>query len=103
MSFVITHPIWGVFLGDFLGMAFWSRLSPPPEVDAAPCFPSLEEAQNYVATWQLPLAHRLSLQARPVTPDRREGDISYASMAALHPAGIEPWLVEGTPCVGPMH
>lgn len=77
----------GVFLGEALGLAFWSKLETAGQVGAV-TFPSKKHAEEFMATWigGRPEGTRLV----PVTPD--QGD--YASMEACIAVGLEGWVVD---------
>lgn len=48
--YVLCSPSWGVYLGSFLGLGFWSRLDSAGQ-DCAVVFSSVEEAESYSQSW----------------------------------------------------
>lgn len=51
ISIVITHPEQGIYLGNFIGLGFWSMLYAGGTTMAA-TFPSEEDARDHVAGWK---------------------------------------------------
>lgn len=49
-KFVIAHPEDGIFLGEFWGLGFWSKLDRAGQ-EHAPAFDREEEARAFVASW----------------------------------------------------
>lgn len=98
-GYVIMHITKGLFLGDLLnGEPVWSKCDPDPSTDAAPVFPSKEEAMEYCKLIRV----EGMLLIREAEPDRvTPWGMAYASMGRLAQLGFEPWLQPGTPCVGP--
>jgi len=89
-AYVITHPEWGIFLGHFLGLGFWSKLEPAGQ-PTAPTFPTIGEAEGFMATWTSGRPAGVSLI--PVNPDHG----TYASAGACIAAGLEGWADRVTP------
>ncbi len=75
----------GVFVGNFLGLGFWSMLDPGGQA-AAPTFPGEQAARDYVSTWPED-EEKAGLRFVPVVPD--QGD--YASIEACVGAGLPSW------------
>ena len=90
--YVLTHPEFGVYLGGFWGMGFWSKLDPAGQ-PCAVTFPSKEEAHQYVSGWEAPID---GLSTTEVDSDAGE----YISMQACVAAGLEGWLYEDIACMG---
>lgn len=51
MSVVIVHPEWGIYLGGFLGLGFFSEMDCAGQEEAC-VFPDEDEARNYVESWE---------------------------------------------------
>lgn len=83
MSVVITHPEFGIYLGNCSGMGFWSKLDPVGQ-PAAITFPSKEVAQSHAAEWDEQIG---GLEFRNVEPDC----FQYATVEACVAAGLEAW------------
>lgn len=49
--YVITHPDMGVYLGNALGMGFWTKLDSVDQ-QAAVTFPDIKAARDHVASWE---------------------------------------------------
>lgn len=47
---VITHPEMGIFLGQALGMGFWSKCESAGQIHAA-AFPDEKDAREFVRSW----------------------------------------------------
>ncbi len=84
MRYVIFSPEWGVYLGAFWGLGFWSRLDPGGQT-LAPTLANDAEAAAEVATWVEPPA---SWRSVPVRVERPDG---YASEAECVAAGLPGW------------
>jgi hypothetical protein len=98
-GFVIVHVQHGLFLGDSPAGAAWSRCAPPPEADAAPVFPTAEEALNYARVIKVEgLLFIQEAQADRIAP----WGVWYASMGTLVQCGFDPWLQPDSPCIGPL-
>lgn len=90
MSYVITHPENGIYLGCCLGMGFWSKIDPVGQPSAV-TFPSVNEAEEHMASWDNGKPDGVTLHS--VAPDNG----NYASIAACVAAGLEGWIDEITP------
>lgn len=66
MAVLIVHPTLGIYLGNAMGLGFWSHLDPCGQ-DAAVAFPDEDAAQAHTAAWNAPVAGLLFL---PVEPDQ---------------------------------
>lgn len=56
MSFryVITHPDMGIYLGNCMGLGFWSKLDAAGQ-DRAVTFASIDAAAQHVRSWECPI------------------------------------------------
>lgn len=85
---VIVHPERGIFIGEFLGMGFWTKW----EVAEQSCVVTFEDeadARDYVSGWTGDHEAIAAFTYHPVAPDMpRNG----ASAAALRAAGLEDHL-----------
>ena len=84
---VVFHPQNGVFMGEFLGLGFWSQLDPAGQ-DAAITFQNKEAAESMLKSW--PLLPE-GIQIVPVKPDAD----GFASIEACVAAGLPAWHPEG--------
>lgn len=50
MKFVITHPDRGIYLGNFLGLGFWTLLDTVGQIEAT-TFPDIAAATAHISTW----------------------------------------------------
>lgn len=83
---VITHPSLGVYLGNCLGLGFWTLLDPVGQGEAV-AFPNEAAARAHVASWDEnndPHAYAYVAAARP--------GAGYATIADLIAAGLGPLL-----------
>ena len=87
MSIVIHHPELGVYLGNFLGLGFWSKLDPVGQ-DVACVFEDEDEARAHVLSWDEPVDGCLYTK---VESDHLQG----ASIEACAAAGLEVWDPDG--------
>ena len=90
-AFVITHPVWGVFLGAYGGLGFWSKRDTMAGQEAAVVFPCERTAEAYMARWGNGRPPEAVLH--PVRADLG----THASVAACVAAGLESWLKEWVP------
>lgn len=90
--YVITHPEMGIYLGQWIGLGFWSKLDPVGQ-PAAITFASIAEAEEFMASWDNGRPADASTAA--VIAD----DGEFATIAACVRAGLEGWLDECTPVV----
>lgn len=84
MRFVLTHPEMGVYLGNCLGLGFWTLLDTVGQPEAV-TFPSIAEAEMHIRSWDQnnnPDVYQF------VPVDCAE----YASIADLVKAGLGPVL-----------
>ena len=86
--FVLNHPENGVYIGDFLGLGFWSNLETAGQ-DSAVTFNSEAEAMGHAETWPNP-EDREGLQAIALDTDGQK----YATIAQLEAAGLPSWQVK---------
>jgi hypothetical protein len=91
MAVVIFSEENGVYLGECMGMGFWSKLDAVGQPSAV-TFPSEQVARDYMAEWSSPAP--LDVRLVPVVVDEEPG---YASAAACMRAGLPGWLVEDSP------
>lgn len=80
---LIFHPEMGVYLGNCLGLGFWSKLDPGGQ-DAAVTFESAEEAINHAASWDDLV---LNLKFASVKTCAR----NYATILEIEAAGLSGW------------
>lgn len=85
MSVVIVHPRDGVFLGEAMGLGFWSKLDPVGQ-DAAPTFTSVTEAERFMRSWEGGRPEGVVFRA--VETDRNG---THASLEACVKAGLPAW------------
>ncbi|MFJ1470178.1 hypothetical protein [Massilia orientalis] len=90
MAFVIYSEEEGVFIGECLGLGFWSKLDPVDQ-DCAVTFSSVDAAEAFMAGWEggRPVGATLV----PVVPDRVDGS---ASIAACMRAGLPEWITDNS-------
>ena len=81
MSCVIFHPEMGIYLGSFIGLAFWSKLDVAGQ-DFAVTFPCKEVADSFMHSWEG--GRPKGALCVPVEPD----DGNYASVEACVQAGL---------------
>jgi len=85
MAFVISHPEHGIYLGNCMGLGFWSKIDPVGQPSAV-TFPTQSEAEEHMSKWDD--GRPLDVTLHEVTPDN--GD--YASISACVAAGLDGWI-----------
>jgi hypothetical protein len=91
MAVVIYSKECGVFLGECLGLGFWSNLETAGQPSAV-TFPSEDAAREYMASWSSPAPADAELVE--VVADDGPDAISAAGCMR---AGLPGWLVEDSP------
>jgi hypothetical protein len=76
----------GIYLGACMGLGFWTKLDPAGQ-DAAVVFPTCEEAESFMATWDD--GKPVGVTLHTITPDVDNG--AFASIDACVAAGLEGW------------
>lgn len=84
--FVLVSPEMGIYLGNCLGLGFWSKLDPVGQPSAV-TFESDADAIGHAQSWDGGVPEGLT--SREVEAD----DGIYASVAACVAAGLEGWSV----------
>lgn len=94
MSYVITRDDRGIYLGNAMGFAFWSKWD-SIGLQHAVTFPSVEAAVAHISTWMDIISGVDSLDNYMFVPVQADSN-GYASVAACINAGLEGWLDEHT-------
>ncbi|WP_315920952.1 hypothetical protein [Mesorhizobium sp. SP-1A] len=81
-SVVITHPEYGIFVGEGLGLAFWSKLDAVGQNSAA-VFENETQARSFVADIAVPVAKQSFSYVQLETEDGY-----HASIPELQAAGL---------------
>lgn len=81
--FVLYHPSFGIYLGSFLGLGFWSQLDPCGQPEAV-VFESEVEADQYVSSWDNPVPGCYPVKVLTARPD-------YATIAECVLANLPSW------------
>lgn len=89
MAVVIFTEAEGIYLGNCMGLGFWSKLDPVGQ-DAAVTFPDTDAAEQHMAEWDSGRPDGVTFVA--VAADA-EG---FASMTACVLAGMPAWMDEQT-------
>jgi hypothetical protein len=90
MAVVIFSETNGIYLGNCMGLGFWTKLDPIGQTGAI-TFPDAAVAQSHMAEWEGGVPD--DVQFVEVTA---ESD-GYATMESCVRAGLPGWLVEDTP------
>lgn len=88
MSVVITHPEMGIYIGNAMGLGFWSKWDGVGQTQAA-VFPSEVEAKAHVASWD---ERNVVEDYEYATVETEDPD--YATVEELRAAGLEDLLGE---------
>lgn len=81
-SVVITHPEYGIFVGEALGLAFWSKLDAVGQNSAA-VFENEADARSYIADIAVPVAKQSFSYVQLETEDGY-----HASIPELRTGGL---------------
>jgi hypothetical protein len=84
--FVLYSEQEGIYLGNAMGLGFWSKLDPVGQ-DVAVTFATPEEAVGHVRTWDNPERFLKKVRARAVMIE----DTAYATIPELVAAGLPAW------------
>ena len=84
MRYVIYSEEMGVYLGNLMGLGFWSKLDPVGQ-DAAVTIDSEAACMDHVKSWDNPING--PWKAVPVTPDMG----TFASIERCVEAGLPRW------------
>lgn len=90
MAVVIYTEERGIYLGNCIGLGFWTKLDPIGQVDAI-TFPDVPTAEKHMSEWEEGRPEGVTFVEVAAAPD------GYAPMAACVRAGLPGWLVEETP------
>ena len=94
MALVLYSKDLGVFLGNGLGLAYWSEVGTAAQ-DFAPCFATPDEVGEIVRSWgPIPRDIAESLVCIAVVPDVQLGERTFASASACAKAGLPGWLTK---------
>jgi hypothetical protein len=79
---------YGVYLGSFLGLGFWSKIDPVGQSEA-PTFAKPRDITSYVSTWDRVPDYYFAV---PVEISNDNGEY-YATLKEIETAGLERWEV----------
>lgn len=88
--FVLYVETWGVFVGTFLGLGFWSKTDPVDQ-PCAPVFDTYEDAVAFMRTQTTPGGVLPVYKVVPVLTTK----LDRASIAECVAAGLPPWDAPG--------
>lgn len=89
MKYVIVHKEWGIYLGSFIGLGFWTKLDPVGQTAAA-VFDSKEEAEGFISHCECEPKHDLKdFELKEVKTENEY----YATLQECVAAGLEGWEV----------
>ena len=91
-AFVLVHEEDGIFLGQGMGLGFWSKLDPVGQ-DAAVTFPTAAEFNDWIAEVRKenPDAFRQPSSLVRVKASKYEGGVWYATIDDCKAAGLPGW------------
>ena len=88
-KFIITNKDWGVYLGSFIGLGFWSKLDPAGQPCACACvFDSEDDANEYINTWESRPDSAITIVKVNVKNE------DYATIEECVTAGQERWNID---------
>ncbi len=88
-KFVITHPSDGVYLGNCMGLGFWSKLDPAGQ-NSAPLFSCPQEAIEHIQSWD----GGRSPADYAIVPVNAVGPF-HATIVECVKAGLDAWFPDG--------
>lgn len=91
--FVLYSPTDGIYLGNAMGLGFWSLLDPADQ-PAAVTFPTPDAAFAHVLDWDNQESKPVALEVKPVeveVPAFSQGEPIYATIAECVAAGLPGW------------
>lgn len=94
MRYLLVHPEYGIYLGNCLGLGFWSKVDPVGQ-PAAVTFQTEADAEAHMDDWGTPRPEGYYLH-----PIDTEQDYAIVTQCIL--AGLDGWIDEQTSHVGPM-
>lgn len=83
--YVIYKEEYGIFLGECLGLGFWSKLDPAGQ-DCVVCFAKEQEAEDYIK--------ECKMEDSKVIPVKTKGWGNPVTMEECVAAGLPPWSVK---------
>ena len=84
-GYLLIHPEWGIYLGEFIGLGFWSKLDSVGQTYAV-VFLSQREALEF-ASKTFPTTESTRMETTPILTKRRQ----YALLEEIVEAGLEGW------------
>ena len=90
MAVVIYTEENGIYLGNCMGLGFWTKLDPIGQLGAV-TFPDVATAEAHMAEWESGRPEGVTFVEVTADPD------AYAPMEACVRAGLPGWLVDETP------
>lgn len=88
-GYAIYDDEWGVYLGGFMGLGFWSKLSRNHGQGYAPLFKTRTDAVEHIRTWQQGTDRPYTFVE--VEVDHEAMGCGYASVVSCVKAGIPAW------------
>lgn len=88
--YLITHSEDGIFLGEALGLNFFSKLDPVGQ-DAACTFPDISEAVELLKGWRDFDGNPIRLEAYTFVPVQPSLPNYFASILDCVAAGLDKW------------
>jgi hypothetical protein len=88
-KYVIIHQEFGIYVGHALGLGFWSKLDSVGQ-SQVPVFETLQSAQDHVRDW----VDFNDPEAYTFPEVSVDSSATYATVAELRSAGLEPYLGE---------
>jgi len=89
-EFVIRHPEDGIYLGNFMGLGFWSLLDPAGQ-DAAVTFPCEKAAQDHIHSWESDADSQLHIISKLKIVPVAVAESGYATIKECEAAGLPGW------------
>ena len=69
-KYILVHKEDGVYIGNALGLGFWSRLDNAGQ-DSAVTFDTAEEAMEHVISWECSDEFKQQVTPQPITTNER--------------------------------
>jgi hypothetical protein len=90
MTFILHHPAAGVYLGNCLGMGFWSKWDPVGQTEAV-TFDSQAEALEHIQSWHQGDENNVIFRKEITIHPVHTKNPKYATITEIEAAGFPGW------------
>lgn len=83
--YLLVHPEMGIYLGNCMGLGFWTKLDPAGQADAI-TFATESEAREHIKSWDEGPTKHEQFAFVPIRIQKR-----YATISECVAVGLDPW------------